>query len=89
MRARVSSHIFLTSFPFLPMILPTYTTGTISRKTLSPGHPGHFGCVCGCNCWCCAPSDSGGSSALSSSGTELIVFVGGEDIAGDIELLMM
>lgn len=43
MRARVSSHIFLMSSPLRPMMLPTVSTGTMSRNTLSPGHPGHRG----------------------------------------------
>ena len=42
MRALVSSHIFLISSPLRPIMLPTLSTGTISRNTQSPGHPGHF-----------------------------------------------
>lgn len=42
MRARVSSHIFLMSSPFRPIMLPTLRTGTISRNTQSPGQPGHL-----------------------------------------------
>lgn len=42
MRARVSSHIFLMSSPLRPIMLPTFETGTISRNTQCPGHPGHF-----------------------------------------------
>lgn len=40
--ARVSSHIFLMSSPFRPMMLPTFNTGTMSLNTQSPGHPGHL-----------------------------------------------
>lgn len=42
MRARVSSHIFLMRSPFRPIMLPTLSTGTMSRNTQCPGHPGHF-----------------------------------------------
>ena len=30
------------SSPFRPIMLPTLSTGTTSRNTLSPGHPGHL-----------------------------------------------
>lgn len=43
MRARLSSHIFFTSSPLRPIMLPTLRTGTTKRKTLSPGQPGHLG----------------------------------------------
>lgn len=30
------------SSPLRPIMLPTLSTGTTSRNTLSPGHPGHL-----------------------------------------------
>ncbi|KAK8635638.1 hypothetical protein V6N13_004364 [Hibiscus sabdariffa] len=41
-RARVSSHIFLMSLAFRPIMLPTFATGTMSRNTQRPDQPDHF-----------------------------------------------
>ncbi|KAL1291059.1 hypothetical protein AAHE18_20G174300 [Arachis hypogaea] len=42
MRACVSSAIFLMNSLLRPIIHPTFCAGTNIRKTLLPGHAGHF-----------------------------------------------
>lgn len=63
MRARVSSHIFFTNSPLRPMMLPTFRTGTMRRKTLSPGHPGHLSAAAAFG----AAADDGGGRDISAS----------------------
>ena len=74
MRARVSSHIFLMRSPLRPMMLPTLRTGTISRNTQFPGHPGHLLSAAGAGG---SDSDSGFTFDGSDSVGTVVVVVAG------------